>query len=122
MSTRLPELMNDRRREGDQEPAAKVLVRFIELTAKIKDLEEQREGMKAEVIDILTDEPGYKVPQLLGHELSIQTRRSFTYSQNVTEMENQLKATKKYEEAHHIAVEAKTSLSPVIKKARPATT
>lgn len=93
------------------------LDRFLELKAEKERIESELEGLKPLILSAVMEEPDGKAEHL-GFELSYYRRKSYDYSEKVVEMEKQLKAAKKYEEASGIAEITKQQAILVVKRAR----
>ena len=74
-----------------------ILERYADLSKRIKELESQRETLKAEVLDIM-DDMGQKHLSTAFGSFSWQERRTYEYSSKVKQLEDQLKTVKKSEE------------------------
>ena len=90
------------------EPEDDALIReYLTLKTLVSEAEERLDALKPRLIDMVLDQPDDdgKGPRAhaYGFEFSLQFRRSYEYSEHVRELTDQLKATKKYEEAHGIA-------------------
>ena len=81
----------------------RLLDRYFEIRAQIDELEEELERVKPELLSALFDEPEQET-HYAGHELTIGTRRSYEYPDEIKEMERHLKAAKDYARATGDAV------------------
>lgn len=90
------------------EPEDDELIReYLTLKMLVSEAEERLDALKPRLIDMVLDQPDDdgRRPRACayGFEFSLQFRRSYEYSAHVQELADQLKATRKYEEAHGIA-------------------
>lgn len=79
-----------------------ILDRYLELRAEKERIEEELEGIKPEILSAVIDEPEMRGTHN-GFEFTVQFRQYWDYSDHVEKLTKELKATKKYEEAHNIA-------------------
>ena len=73
------------------------LARYLQLKAEIKSLEEELKELQPQVLEALWESPDNK-STLLDHELSIGTRKSYKYSEQVKELQHAVRELKKIEE------------------------
>lgn len=96
---------------------ASMLDRYIEIKAKISELQEELDALKPYLLDALMDEPEQQ-SAYRGFNLTIQRRKSYTYSPAVAELEKTLKAAKEHERANGLAEVVKDQAILVLKTAR----
>jgi serine/threonine protein kinase len=92
-------------------------VRYLELKAEQKRIESEIQALQAQVLELLWETEENKV-HLLGHELSVTTRKSYEYSDVVHEMQQAVRAQKKAEEREGIAVLDRHTSFVVVRKSR----
>lgn len=97
----------------DQAP----LVRYLELKAHIKRLEAELKELQPEILAALWEEPEHQTA-FMGHKLTLQTRKSFAYSDRVTELKQALRDQKKREEANGMATLVKHTSFVVVREAK----
>lgn len=97
---------------------ASALDRYIEIKARISELQEELETLKAPLLYALMEEPEEK-SHYKGFELSIQRRKTYTYSEKVQELEKVIKDAKKIERANGLAEVVKDQAILVLKTVRP---
>ncbi|MEZ4702721.1 MAG: hypothetical protein R2834_20475 [Rhodothermales bacterium] len=93
---------------------ASILDRYLEIKARIAELEEELESLKAPLIYALMEEPRENA-QYKGFELSIQRRKTYAYSEKVTELEEVLKEARAHEREAGIAEVAKDQAILVVR-------
>ena len=81
---------------------ASMLDRYIEIKAKISELQEELEELKGPILYALMEEPEEK-GTYRGFDLIIQRRKTYEYSPVVKEMEQALKETRDSERKTGIA-------------------
>ncbi len=77
----------------DQTP----LIRYLELKAEIRRLEEELKALQPVILAALWEEPEHRT-EYAGYELTVGTRRSYAYSEHVDRLQEELRALKKQEE------------------------
>ena len=75
---------------------ASMLDRYIEIKAKISELQEELEELKGPLLYALMEEPEEK-SEYRGFELGIQRRKSYQYTDAVQDLERTLKEAKDHE-------------------------
>jgi|GEM_PF-1670672 len=73
------------------------LARYLEVKAEIKRLESELKELQPQILSALWEEPDNQT-EYAGFELSIGTRRTYTYSYRVRDMEKAVREQKKEEE------------------------
>ena len=87
-----------------QEP----LRRYVEVKELIRALEAELQELQPALFDALTEEPEQRC-SFAGYEFTVQSRRTWTYSEAIRRDEEELKARKRYEERAGIAEPAKVT-------------
>ena len=93
---------------------ASILDRYLEIKAQLAELEEELEALKAPLIYALMEEPKEQA-HYKGFEVSLQRRKSYTYSEKVQELEDVLKEAKAHERDAGIAEVSKDQAILVVK-------
>lgn len=88
--------------------------RYIEIKAKIAELQEELEELKGPLLYALMEEPEEK-SDYMGFQFSIQRRKSYEYSSNVQQLEKELKAARDHERKTGIADVVKDQAILVLK-------
>ena len=95
-----------------------ILTRYLELKERESILKEEMDNAKAALYDFLTDQPDNRYEGFKGFDFTVQTRKTWEYSDALkVQMEN-LAAAKKHEERNGIAKLQRESGFPVVKAAR----
>ncbi len=94
-----------------------MLDRYLEIKAQISALEEELEALKAPLLYALMDEPEDRV-QHRGFDVVITRRKSYTYSDDVQNLETHLKEVKAHERSTGIAEVTKQQAILVVRPAR----
>lgn len=93
---------------------ASTLDRYIEIKAKISELQEELETLKGPLLYALMEEPEEK-SHYKGFELSLQRRKTYAYSDKVQELEKVLKEAKQAERGNGLAEVVKDQAILVLK-------
>ena len=107
---RLPLHLGHDLRAAEPEDDA-VLREYLALKLLVAEAEERLEALKPRLTALVLDQPEDdgkgRCAHAYGFELSVHYRRTYAYSLHVAELAEQLKAAKKYEETHGVAVVTK---------------
>lgn len=96
---------------------ASMLDRYIEIKAKISELQEELDELKGPLLYALMDEPDEK-SAYRGFELTIQRRKTYEYTPAVKELERTLKEEKDKERKTGTAEVVKHQAILVLKSAK----
>ncbi len=93
------------------------LERFVELTHTIRQLEDERDALKPQIVEALQHEPpdgpsGEQSVDFGGYHITLASRARWLYSANVEQMERDLRALKTRERASGDAEQIGTTFSP----------
>ena len=92
-----------------------LLLRYLEVKAEIKQLEEELKSLQPRVLDTLWDASENK-RFLLGHELAVGSRKTYEYSEEVQELQGAVRALKKQEEKNGIATLARHTSYVIVRQ------
>ena len=93
---------------------ASMLDRYIDIKAKISELQDELEELKPYLLDALMEEPNEK-SAYRGFEFSIQRRKTYDYSNSVKDLESEIKEMKASERANGTAEISKHQAILVLK-------
>ncbi len=99
---------------------ASILDRYIEIKARISELQEELEELKGPLMYALMEEPEQK-SYYHGYELSLQRRKTYAYSPEVRDMEESLKERKEMERNTGMAEVIKDQAILMLRAQKPAT-
>lgn len=97
----------------DQTP----LMRYLQLKSELKRIEAEIKELQPEILAALWEEPEHQTA-FMGHKLTIQTRKSFAYSDEVSILQKQVRDLKKHEEREGIASLKKHTSFIVVREAK----
>lgn len=113
-AAKLPRLRYD---AEDGVNAGAIVRKYLQLKGEIADLEEQLQGMKPLMIDIINAEDGSKIEGFLGCNIGLQQRTFYAYSPDLEGMMERVKGLKREEEKNGEAQIKSTSVSVVVRRA-----
>lgn len=96
------------------------LARYLDLKAERKRIDAEIKALEPVIYCSLLDEDG-ATADVLGHTLTVRTRRSYEYSPAVERLSDELKALKTYEEKAGIAACSRATGFVTVTRSRPAT-
>ena len=103
--------------EADYVSDDALMLRYLEVKAELKQLEEELKMLQPRVLDTLWDTEENK-RYLLGHELGVGSRKTYQYSEEVQELQAAVRALKKEEERNGIATLARHTAYVVVRQVK----